>query len=51
MLQIYVDALYLFRRQTAGVAEAALRIVDDERTVQIRKGRVPNESVLPQEWG
>ena len=42
MLQIYVDALYLSRRQTVGVAEATLRIVDDERTVQTREGGVPN---------
>ena len=41
MLRIYVDALYLSRRQTVGVAEATLRIVD-ERTVQTREGGVPN---------
>ena len=36
------------RRQTAGVAaEATLRIVDDERTVQTREDGVPNESVVP----
>ena len=43
-----MDALYLSRRQTAGVAEATLRIVDDERTVQTREDGVPNESVVPQ---
>ncbi len=42
MLRIYVDALYLSRRQTAGVAEATLRMVDDERTVQTREDGVPN---------
>ena len=47
MLRIYVDALYLSRRQTAGVAEATLRIVDDERTVQTREDGVLNESVVP----
>ena len=47
MLRIYVDALYLSRRQTVGVAEATLRIVDDERTVQTREDGVPNESVVP----
>jgi len=36
-----------FRRQTAGVAEATLRIVDDERTVQTREDGVLNESVVP----
>ena len=30
------------RRQTAGVAEATLRIVDDERTVQTREDGVLN---------
>ena len=33
------------RRQTVGVAEAMLKIVDDERTVQTREDGVPNESV------
>ena len=47
MLRIYVDALYLSRRQTAGVAKATLRIVDDERTVQTREYGAPNESVVP----
>ncbi len=42
VLRIYVDALYLSRRQTAGVAEATLRFVDDERTVQTREDGVPN---------
>ena len=35
------------RRQTAGVAEATLRFVDDERTVQTREDGVPNSSVVP----
>ena len=35
------------RRQTAGVAEATLRFVDDERTAQTREDGGPNESVLP----
>ena len=47
MLRIYVDALYLSRRQTAGVAKATLRIVDDERTVQTREDGVLNKSVVP----
>ena len=47
MLRIYVDALYLSRRQTTGVAEATLRFVDDERTAQTREDGVPNESVIP----
>ena len=46
MLRIYVDALYLSRRQTAGVAEATLRIVEGERTVQTREDGVLNESVI-----
>ena len=47
MLRIYVDVLYHSRRQTAGVAEATLRFVDDERTAQTREDGVLNESVLP----
>ena len=47
MLRIYVDALYLSRRQTAGVAEATLRFVDDERTVQTHEDGLPNYSVVP----
>ena len=47
MFRIYVDALYLSRRQTAGVAKATLRIVDDERTVQTREDGVLNKSVVP----
>ena len=47
VLRIYVDALYLSRRQTAGVAEATLRMVDDERTAQTREDGVLNESVVP----
>ena len=35
------------RRQTAGVAKATLRIVDDERTVQTREDGVLNKSVVP----
>ena len=42
-----MDALYLSRGQTAGVAEATLRIADDERTVQTREDGVQNESVVP----
>ena len=42
MLRIYVDALYLSRRQTAGIAEATLKFVDDERTVQTREDGAPN---------
>ena len=42
MLRIYVDALYLSRRQTAGIAEATLKFVDDKRTVQTREDGVPN---------
>ena len=42
-----MDALYLSRRQTAGVAKATLRMVDDERTVQTREDGVLNESVVP----
>ncbi len=47
VLRIYVDALYLSRRQTAGVAEATLRIVEGERTVQTCEDGVPNSSVVP----
>ena len=42
-----MDALYLSRRQTAGVAEATLRFIDDERTVQTREDGVLNSSVFP----
>ena len=35
------------RRQTAGVAEATLRFVDDERTAQTREDGVLNSSVVP----
>ena len=44
-----MDALYLSRRQTASVAEATLRFVDDERTAQTREDGAPNESVVPKD--
>ena len=39
------------RRQTAGVAEATLRMADDERTAQTREDGVLNSSVVPKKSG
>ena len=46
-----MDALYLARKQTAGVAEATLRMVEGERTAQTREDGVLNESVVPERSG
>jgi hypothetical protein len=39
------------RRKTAGVAEATLRFVDNERTAQTREDGVLNSSVVPKKSG